>query len=89
MSREKIDKPETTTTLPDETLGKVSGGTNRAVRGYSGKSPAGSRLVSDVEIDMPLQQSSPMLEECALNDNKIAEVDLNIYGNSDQRKKKR
>ena len=89
MSREKIDKPETTTTLPDETLGKVSGGTNRAVRGYSGKSPAGSRLVSDVEIDMSVEKSSPLLQESSLQGDQLAEVDLNMYGNSNQRKKKR
>ena len=89
MSREKIDKPETTTTLPDETLGKVSGGTNRAVRGYSGKSTAGSRLVSDVEIDMSVEKSSPLLQESSLQGDQLAEVDLNMYGDSNQRTKKR
>ena len=89
MSRKKTENPDETTTLSEDTLEKVSGGSNRAEREYGGGSSRGRRTFSGVAIDMSVEKSSPLLQESSLQGDQLAEVDLNMYGNSNQRKKKR
>ncbi len=57
-------------------------------REYGGGSTRGRRAVSGLAIDMSVEKSSPLLQGNSLQGDQLAEVDLNMYGNSNQQKKK-